>query len=109
YEPARPRPSAPALLARVHAPDRPRATGGRRLMPEKEIRVPTPDGEMTAFVVRPDGEAPFPVGVLYMDAPGYREQVKENARRFAEGGFYVVAPDLFYRHGDGLTFDFSKP
>jgi len=75
---------------------------------EKEIRVPTAEGEMTAFVVHPDGEGPFPVAVLYMDAVGYREQVKENARRFAAGGFYLVAPDLFYRSGDGLVFDMSR-
>lgn len=69
-------------------------------MHEREIRVRTPDGEMRTFVARPDGEGPYPVAVLYMDAPGYREAVKENARRFAEDGYYVVAPDLFYRAGE---------
>jgi carboxymethylenebutenolidase len=77
-------------------------------MIEKEIRIPTADGEMTTFIVHPDGEGPFPVAVLYMDAVGYREQVKENARRFASGGFYCVAPDLFYRSGTALTFDMDK-
>ena len=52
-------------------------------MGEKEIGVRTPDGEMTTFVVHPDGEGLFPVAVLYMDGIGYRDQVKENARRFA--------------------------
>jgi carboxymethylenebutenolidase len=77
-------------------------------MNESEIRVHTADGEITTFVARPDGEGPFPVAVLYMDAVGYREQVKENARRFASGGFYCVAPDLFYRSGRALTFDMEK-
>jgi len=72
---------------------------------EQEIRVPTPDGEMTTFVVHPDGSDPFPVAVLYMDGVGYRDQIKENARRFAAGGNYVVAPDLFYRSGEKLAFD----
>src|SRR5207244_9418454 len=76
-------------------------------MNEKEIRVTTTDGEMTVFVVHPGGDGPFPVAVVYMDAPGYREQVKENARRFAAGGYYCVAPDLFYRSGEKLTFDFA--
>jgi carboxymethylenebutenolidase len=75
---------------------------------EREIRVHTADGEMTTFVVRPDGDGPFPVAVLYMDGVGYREQVKENARRFAGAGYYCVAPDLYYRSGEGLTFDMSK-
>lgn len=75
---------------------------------ENEIRVPTADGQMTVFVAHPDDDGPYPVAVLYMDAIGYREQVKENARRFAAGGFYCVAPDLFYRSGDKLSFDMGK-
>jgi carboxymethylenebutenolidase len=63
---------------------------------------------MPTFVVHPDDAGPFPVAVLYMDGIGYREQVKENARRFAADGYYCVAPDLFYRSGDGLTFDMEK-
>ncbi|MFL5737167.1 MAG: dienelactone hydrolase family protein [Actinomycetota bacterium] len=74
---------------------------------ENEIRVETLDGVMTTFVAHPDGDGPFPVAVLYMDGVGYRDQVKENARRFAAGGYYVVAPDLFYRSGAQLTFDWS--
>lgn len=77
-------------------------------MSENEIRVRTDDGEMTVFRVHPDDGGPYPVAVLYMDAPGYREQVKENARRFAADGYYVVVADLFYRFGEGLRFDMSR-
>jgi carboxymethylenebutenolidase len=77
-------------------------------MVEHEIRVPTADGEMTAFVVRPAGDGPFPVAMVYMDGVGYRDQIKQNARRFAAAGYYCVAPDLFYRAGAGLSFDFTK-
>jgi carboxymethylenebutenolidase len=77
-------------------------------MVEQEIRVPTADGEMTVFTVHPDGEGPYPVAVLYMDGVGYREQVKTNARRFAADGYYCVAPDLFYRSGEKLSFDLSQ-
>jgi carboxymethylenebutenolidase len=77
-------------------------------MTENEIRVHTADGEMTTFVVHPDADGPYPVAVLYMDGVGYREQIKENARRFAADGYYCVAPDLFYRSGEKLSFDFSR-
>jgi len=80
-------------------------------MHEQEIRVSTPDGEMTTFVVHPDDGGRvggFPISLLYMDAVGYREQLKENARRFAADGYYCVAPDLFYRSGAKLTFDMGK-
>ena len=76
-------------------------------MQEKEIRVQTGDGDMRTFTVHPDGPGPFPVAVLFMDGVGYREQIKQNARRFAEAGYYVVAPDLYYRAGE-LTFDPAK-
>jgi carboxymethylenebutenolidase len=77
-------------------------------MSEQEIKVSTGDGEMTTFMVHPSGDGPFPVAVLYMDGVGYREQIKENARHFAVAGYYCIAPDLFYRSGDGVGFDFSK-
>lgn len=77
-------------------------------MVEQEIRVPTADGEMTVFTVHPDGEGPYPTAVLYMDGVGYREQVKKNARHFAAAGYYCVAPDLFYRSGEKLSFDLSQ-
>ena len=77
-------------------------------MKERELRVRTPDGEMTTLAVHPDGDGPFPVALLFMDGVGYREQIKENARHFAAGGFYVVAPDLYHRIGDGISFDLSR-
>jgi carboxymethylenebutenolidase len=77
-------------------------------MVETEIHVDTADGRMTTFVAHPDGEGPFPVAVLFMDGVGYREQIKENARRFAADGYYLVAPDLFYRSGEKLSFDFTR-
>ena len=63
---------------------------------------------MTTFSVHPEGVGPFPVAVLYMDGVGYREQIKENARRFAAGGFYVIAPDLFYHSGKGVKVDMDR-
>src|SRR5258708_24008195 len=77
-------------------------------MVEKEIRIRTSDGEMTTFVVRPEGGGPFPVAIIFMDGVGYREQVKENARRFAAGGYCCVVPDLYYRVGEKLSFDMSR-
>ena len=43
-----------------------------------------------------------------MDGVGYRDQIKVNVRRFAAAGFYVVAPDLFYRAGKGVKIDMDR-
>jgi carboxymethylenebutenolidase len=77
-------------------------------MQEREIRVRTADGEMTTFVAHPDGDGPYPVALLFMDGIGYREQVRAHARRFAAAGYLCVAPDFFYRAGDGVTFDMAR-
>ncbi|HUE68908.1 MAG TPA: dienelactone hydrolase family protein [Candidatus Acidoferrum sp.] len=77
-------------------------------MAEREILVGTADGTMRVFVAHPDGGGAYPVAVLYMDGVGYRDQIKENARRFAASGYFCVAPDLYYRAGQYLSFDFSK-
>jgi carboxymethylenebutenolidase len=77
-------------------------------MVEAEIRVETADGRMPTFTVHPDAPGPFPVAVLYMDGIGFREQIRDNARRFAADGYYCVAPDLFYRSGEGVTFSMER-
>ena len=54
---------------------------------------------METFVAHPDGEGPFPVVVLYMDAPGIREELRDFVRRIAARGYFAVLPDLYYRRG----------
>jgi carboxymethylenebutenolidase len=75
-------------------------------MTEFETGVPTPDGTMGCFAVHPDGPGPFPAVILYMDAPGIREELRDFARRIAGDGYFCLLPDMYYRNGT-LRFDFS--
>ncbi len=68
-------------------------------MNEQHLAIRTADGEMETFVAYPDGAGPFPVVVLYMDAPGIREELRGFARRIADQGYYCALPDLYYRRG----------
>ena len=68
-------------------------------MVEKTLSIETPDGAMETFVAHPDGEGPFPVVVLYMDAPGIRGELHDFVRRIAGEGYYALVPDLYYRRG----------
>jgi carboxymethylenebutenolidase len=68
-------------------------------MNEQIRQIRTAVGEMETFVAHPDGDGPFPVVVLYMDAPGIREELYDFTRRLAGEGYYGVLPDLYYRGG----------
>ena len=78
-------------------------------MIEKQLQVRTPDGEMETFLAHPGTEPgkPAPVVVLYMDAPGIREELYGFARRIAARGYCCVLPDLYYRRGR-VRFDLQS-
>lgn len=75
-------------------------------MNEKDVLISTRHGKMPAFTVSPEGEGSWPVILFYMDAPGFREELRHMARRIAKAGYYVVLPDLYYRLG---TVRFNLP
>ncbi|MET8473560.1 dienelactone hydrolase family protein [Streptomyces sp. NPDC006422] len=63
------------------------------------MQIPTPDGQADAFVAFPDDGAPHPGVLLYMDAFGVRPVIEDLARELAGHGYYVLAPNVYYRHG----------
>ena len=71
---------------------------------EKYVNVTTKHARMHTFAACPDASGPFPAIILYMDAPGYREELEHQARRIAKHGYFWVLPDLYYRYGT-LRFD----
>lgn len=76
-------------------------------MPDRNETVTTADGTMDVFVTHPEGDGPFPVVVQLMDGLGMREELRDHARRTASWGYYVVAPDMFYRDGLKGPLDFG--
>src|SRR4051812_48473748 len=74
-------------------------------MTEKMLSIPTPDGDMGAYVRRPDGGGPFPVIVYFHHGPGLDAGSKESMQRLADARYYVVPPDRSHRQGAWLTFD----
>lgn len=68
-------------------------------MPHKEVQIDTQDGVCPAHVYHPDSPGPWPAVLLYMDGIGMRPAVLEIAERLANAGYYVLAPNLFYRVG----------
>ena len=74
---------------------------------EGMVEVPTKYGRMPTFVARPDAGGPFPAIIFYMDAPGFREELCNMARRIAKAGYYCILPDMYYRLGS-LRLDNTK-
>ncbi|QLJ02546.1 dienelactone hydrolase family protein [Streptomyces sp. NEAU-sy36] len=68
-------------------------------MPGKTLQIPTADGQADAFVAFPDGGGRHPGVLMYADGFGIRPVLREMARELAGQGYYVVVPNLFYRHG----------
>jgi carboxymethylenebutenolidase len=68
-------------------------------MIETDVLVGTRYGRMPAFAVHPEGPGPYAPVIFYMDAPGYREELKNICRRIARAGYFALLPDLYYRLG----------
>lgn len=71
------------------------------------VDVPTSDGTADAYLVRPDGDGPFPAVLVFMDAFGLRPRLAEMAERIASRGYLVLVPNLFYRAGRAPLTDLS--
>ncbi len=74
---------------------------------EKDVAITTKYGRMPAFSACPDAPGAFPGIILYMDAPGFREELCNMARRIARHGYFCVLPDMYYRYGT-IRFDIPR-
>lgn len=74
---------------------------------EQNIMVTTKHGKCPSFAVCPDGPGPYPGIIFYMDAPGYREELCNMARRIAKRGYFCLLPDMYYRLGT-CRFDIPR-
>jgi carboxymethylenebutenolidase len=78
------------------------------IMPTRTLRIPTPDGRADAFAAFPDHGERHPGVLLYSDAFGLRPELEERARELARHGYYVLVPNLYYRHGPAPVIDLPE-
>src|SRR5690606_4847401 len=55
----------------------------------------------------PEAPGRYPGIILYMDAPGFREELCQMGRRIAARGYFCLVPDLYYRLGT-IRFDVPR-
>ncbi|TWF91770.1 dienelactone hydrolase family protein [Streptomyces brevispora] len=77
-------------------------------MPVKTLQIPTADGRADAFAAFPDSGERHPGVLLYMDAFGVRPVLREMAGELAAHGYYVLVPNLFYRHGPAPVIELPE-
>ena len=75
-------------------------------MPGSAIDIETPDGVADAYLAQPDDGERRPGVLFVMDAYGLRPRIEEMADRIAEGGYVVLAPNVFYRAGRSPVIPF---
>jgi carboxymethylenebutenolidase len=68
-------------------------------MIERQINLQTRDGIMETFICHPERGGAHPIVIVYMDAFGIREELRDMVRRIATTGYYVMLPNLYYRSG----------
>ena len=76
-------------------------------MQEAEVQISTAEGLMDTFVCHPEEGGKYPSVIIYMDAPGIREELRDMARRLASVGYYVLLPNMYYRIGREGSYGFD--
>ena len=70
--------------------------------------VPGDGGTMPIFVAEPQAGGTYPVVIVFMEAFGVNGHIQELAQRFAQEGYVSIAPDMYYRSGEGQVVGYDE-
>jgi carboxymethylenebutenolidase len=70
-----------------------------------DVKSPAPDGESAGTLHLPEGEGSWPGVLVFPDAGGARETMREMADHIATMGYVAMVPDIYYRAGEWEPFD----
>ncbi|MFF0470683.1 dienelactone hydrolase family protein [Micromonospora zamorensis] len=77
-------------------------------MPTKTLHIPTVDGQADAFAALPHAGGRRPGVLMYPDGFGIRPVLRQMACELAEQGYYVLVPNVFYRHGPAPVIELPE-
>ena len=65
-----------------------------------EVKIPTSDGDLPAYMAQPATGGPFPTILVVEEIFGVHEYIRDVCRRFAKQGYLAVAAEYYARVGD---------
>jgi carboxymethylenebutenolidase len=68
-------------------------------MAQRSVEIETTDGTCPAALSVPDGEGPWPAILMFADAGGMRDSIRQMGERLSGLGYVVLVPDFYYRNG----------
>jgi carboxymethylenebutenolidase len=63
------------------------------------VEIETVDGICPAALSLPVGDGPWPAVIMFSDAGGMRETMRQMGQRLSNLGYVVLLPDFYYRNG----------
>jgi len=81
------------------------------IIKDESVQLAVSDGtEMAAFVARPPaGRRPRPGIMIFQEAFGVNNHIREVTRRFAAQGYVAIAPEMFHRTAPGFDGAYGNP
>ena len=74
----------------------------------RDIQLDVAGTKVPAYDARPEAPGRYPIVVVISGFTGNSEQNKDVTRRFAQAGFYAIAPELYSREGGMQGKDFAE-
>ena len=68
-------------------------------MTQRPVEIETEDGICPAALSVPEGEGTWPAVIMFPDAGGMRDIMRQMGERLSDLGYVVLVPDFYYRHG----------
>jgi len=74
-------------------------------MTQRSVEIETADGTCPAALSIPAGEGPWPGVIMFNDAGGMRDTMRQMGERLSGLGYVVLVPDFYYRNGPYESVD----
>ena len=65
----------------------------------RDVLVPVGGTTIPAYYARPEAAGRYPIVLVISGFTGNSDQNKDVVRRFAQAGYYAIAPELYFREG----------